>query len=506
MMLKLSATLMMSACFIASATAANAGDYHSPNDFHRSSDDFGSFAENLLAAKSIQYFGVVAPLETSSTDNISKAEAQTASDTVELAKGLSARFLTRFAANDADMFSFYPKNNPTHVVFCIENSRATDAAGRPVNESLQTINLKTGEVATIAYGLNRCDGIRTTDWGTVLATEETGDGGAYEFLNPLSGKVAYVLDRGAPGMPATIVNASGDDATGFMVKRHNLGAVSWEGLAVLDNGVVYYGDELRPGTGEADKDGGALFKFVPATARSASSNISNLQQSPLVNGFNYAFRASCTTRVQYGQGCEIGNGDWVSVSAAFARDDADEAGATGYYRPEDLHLDPVYDGDGVRFCWANTGNRGAQNWGEVVCGVDYAPLTAATGELTTVVNRFVEGDTELNAPDNLAFQPVTGNLYVIEDNRNGDVWACLPDGDDRDIKTDGCIRILSVRDQSAEPTGFGFSDDGSYAILSIQHSAPDALGEYDDIVVIEGFKMKPSHHRRRHHHGWGWNR
>ncbi|MCB2112923.1 MAG: hypothetical protein R3C42_05115 [Parvularculaceae bacterium] len=40
------------------------------------------------------------------------------------------------------------------------------------------------------------------------------------------------------------------------------------------------------------------------------------------------------------------------------------------------------------------------------------------------------------------------------------------------------------------PTGFGFSADGTYAILSIQHSAPDMLGDTDDIIVIEGFKVK----------------
>lgn len=59
-----------------------------------------------------------------------------------------------------------------------------------------------------------------------------------------------------------------------------------------------------------------------------------------------------------------------------------------------------------------------------------------------------------NSFDNLAFQPRTGNLYVIEDHDKGDVYACLPDGEDRDIKTDGCIHVLSVKDSSAEPTGF----------------------------------------------------
>ena len=107
----------------------------------------------------------------------------------------------------------------------------------------------------------------------------------------------------------------------------------------------------------------------------------------------------------------------------------------------------------------------------------------------------VEGDTDFNSVDNLAFQPTTGNLYVIEDHPNGDIFACLPDGADRDIKTDGCVKMLSVKDQSAEPTGFAFSGDGKMAIVSIQHSNDALLADVDDygtddIVVITGFKME----------------
>jgi secreted PhoX family phosphatase len=111
-----------------------------------------------------------------------------------------------------------------------------------------------------------------------------------------------------------------------------------------------------------------------------------------------------------------------------------------------------------------------------------------------VVNRFVEGDEDFNSHDNLAFQPVSGNLYVIEDHSNGDVSACLPDGADRDIKTDGCVKMLSVIQAAAEPTGFTFSPDGTKAYVSIQHSNNDSgmnVDDYgtDDIVVISGFKL-----------------
>ncbi|MEK7139288.1 MAG: hypothetical protein AAB817_01165, partial [Patescibacteria group bacterium] len=82
----------------------------------------------------------------------------------------------------------------------------------------------------------------------------------------------------------------------------------------------------------------------------------------------------------------------------------------------------------VRFCWTNTGNEGASNFAEVLCGVDSEPLvtTFVDGAVvkpkrTTTLNRFLEGDTDLNQTDNIAFQPVTGNHYVIEDHDNGDV-------------------------------------------------------------------------------------
>ena len=77
--------------------------------------------------------------------------------------------------------------------------------------------------------------------------------------------------------------------------------------------------------------------------------------------------------------------------------------------------------------------------------------------------------------------------------------VALPDGADRDIKTDGCVKILSVRDQSAEPTGFAFSGDGRTAFLSVQHSDDDLcaastdcedLDDYptDDIIRITGVR------------------
>lgn len=43
--------------------------------------------------------------------------------------------------------------------------------------------------------MDRCDGIRTTAWGTILATEETTDGQAYEIFDPLETTDHWVSSR-----------------------------------------------------------------------------------------------------------------------------------------------------------------------------------------------------------------------------------------------------------------------------------------------------------------------
>ncbi len=461
------------------------------------SHDFGARVEQRLKNSSMHWFGVRGPLEASApaTTGAYRTAAQRAEDHVLVADSLKVEYVTRAAGNAADMFAFWPNDlNPTHLIFCIEGGRQDLGTFLPgglikkFNPSVQSVKISDGSVQTILRGMTACDGIRRTPWQTILVTEERSDGGAYEIISPLNQTNHTITDRAF----GTIVDENGLPST-TIVKRNALPTMAWEGLAVLNSGVVIAGDELRPGS-PADVDGGALFKFVPAAPRTTEGPISSLVESPLAAGNVYALRMSCTTGVQYGQGCEIGSGAWIAVGAATARADADRLGATGYYRPEDLEQDEEYRGEGVRFCWTNTGESDIANYGEVLCGVDRAPLVADPNQQTVTANRFVEGDADLNQPDNFAFQPKTGNHYVIEDNPNGDVFACLPDGADRDIKTDGCVKILSVKDTSAEPTGFKFSADGRTAYLAIQHSDDTNMPKVDDygtddIIKVTGFKI-----------------
>ena len=341
--------------------------------------DFGMNVQNLLKSQSFQYFGVISPLTASETVSVPRATGQSPSQLIKLATGLNAQIVTRKSAQNSDMMAFWPNDNtPTHIITCIEEGSLAPLGNYPSGQtklrpSVQRVNLVTGQVETILRGMTGCDGIRRTPWGTIVVTEEVDDGGLYEILNPLTTSELTLVARGTSGT----IDSAGNSVTDQVEYRGALGKLAWEGLELNQQGVVYYGDEERPGTGGADFDGGSLFKFVPSTLWDGSP-VSNLNQSPLVTGNVYAYQASCQGRTsssfpQFGQGCEIGDGAWVKVDSANMRLSAFANSATGFYRPEDGHLDPMYTGLGVKFCWTNTGNSSAKNYGEVVCLIDTNP-------------------------------------------------------------------------------------------------------------------------------------
>jgi len=105
--------------------------------------------------------------------------------------------------------------------------------------------------------------------------------------------------------------------------------------------------------------------------------------------------------------------------------------------------------------------------------------------------------------DNVAFQPKTGNVALTEDGevevvkadgtselRGNDILLCLPDGNDDDVQSDGCIRIASLRDTASEPTGIIFDASGENLFVSLQHR-PTNVGA---LLKISGFKV-PNEHR-----------
>jgi hypothetical protein len=467
-------------------------------------------------------FGVEAPLlRPARTSDYKPRSESDAGQRLLLAAGLNADFVSRHIASPADMMALYPDEAaPTHVILCIEQPRngVTPDGNSGLNPGIQRVELASGKIETILHGTDHCDGIRVTPWGTVLASEETPDGRVYEVMAPLITTGHWIADRDSGDIRSAV---DSEEPSVRVVQHRNLPVIAWEGLAILPSGVLYAGDELRPGEEGRDRDGGAIYKFLPARPRQTGKPIERLNQSPLMEGSSYALTVSCWESAsksfpQYGQGCEVGDAAWVQINPSKARDDASARHATGYYRPEDLHRDSSYAGQGVRFCWADTGREEAGNYGEVMCAIDSLPvpgtptikIDARTGlgyladaDTYSVarVSRFVEGDPRFNSFDNLAFQPHSGNLFILEDHRYGEIIACLPDSDDRDLKSDGCIGIASVTDPKAEPSGFLFDPSGETAYLVLQHGeqASDLLdfatnptdGTTDDLIRITGFRV-----------------
>lgn len=166
---------------LAALAAANAGD-------------FGRETEHRLHAAAHERFGIEVPLPApaAATSGPYRRPAQTAAEQLQLAPGLEVEYLTRTAADRLDMLAFFPADKPTHLVACVESRRHTLPDGR-LNPSVQRLEIATGEVETIVRGLDACDGIRATPCGTILATEEAVDGGAWEILDPLhvSGQIFW---------------------------------------------------------------------------------------------------------------------------------------------------------------------------------------------------------------------------------------------------------------------------------------------------------------------------
>src|SRR5262249_29404178 len=149
-----------------------------------------------------------------------------------------------------------------------------------------------------------------------------------------------------------------------------LGFNSFEGFAILPNGVTYYGNELSANGGAP---AGAFYKFVPATPWPGGDPITSLDQSPYASGSIFALpvrTAGEPPSGNYGQGFESGRGTWrpIAGNGVALRPLAVVAGATGFYRPEDIDIDRKALADGnVRFCGNNTGRDSTRYFGETNC-------------------------------------------------------------------------------------------------------------------------------------------
>jgi hypothetical protein len=430
--------------------------------------DFGAHRDQLLRSHSNQLFGIDHPLEQSSRASMSAAAAEAdPTALVTVAKSLSVRVVSaaRNLPPNIDMMALWPSDeNPTHLIACNEEG--------PTSPGVVRVRLSDGLPETILTGTLSCDPIRRTPWGTILAGEEAGaDGSLLEIIDPL-GTTGVVFDR------STLAVTGGDGAAN-VVARPAVGRLSFEGIALYPNGLMYYGDENRPLRGVP---GGAYFKFVPARPFTGGGSIHDLADSPLAAGTVFGLRLGKRSgNTDFGQASNTGLGTWIPIPAASVgnlRTFAAAQSLTGYYRPEDIDIDgtALARGD-VRFCGNDTGNESDdRNWGESICVTDGTLAEATAGTAKPEVQLFVVGTPELAMMDNMAYQPGRGNWILHEDGdgpavgRNNDLWACLDDGVDDDALSDGCVRIATLNDLNAEWTGGFFDASGTRFFVSVQHN------------------------------------
>ena len=481
--------------------------------------DFGSFVQDELREHAEQLFGIERPLAKSALGPYDGADNLQA---IQVAPGLKVSLVSSSVASAADQIALWPNDDrPTHVFVCDEETS---------DPSVQRVDLSkpaNANATTILTGLTSCDPVRRTPWGTILVGEETSTGGVYEIFGATTITTPVIVTNRATGVTS--------DAN-RVVKRKALGQLAFEGLAILPDGTTFMADELRPGSGNP---GGAVYKFVPDFPWGGGAPITVPAQSPFASGRLFGLKVG--SNGDNGQGTEIGQGIWAEVLPATYADASGNIVVrsaqtalkfTGYYRPEDMDLDPIAAARGeVRACWANTGrmsNGGnstvetSSNYGEVMCLTD-VKNAAVAGFGVPTVRRFIAGNRDANYFDNIAFQPHTGRVVLLEDGevevvkkdgtkelRGNDLWICLPDGADADVQSDGCVRFASIRDTSAEPSGFIFLSSGEEALVHIQHrAANDALGKgnHGALVKISGFKVRRSddldddhdHDRDDHH-------
>jgi hypothetical protein len=436
--------------------------------------DFGQHTQQALAHHANQLFGVKKPISASSTADLTEAEALAdPAALATVAKGLKVNVVSSGnAAPNLDQMVLWPQSHPTHIITINEEG--------PTEPSLQKIDLKTGIATTIVSGTDSGDPIRITPWGTILFGEEAGDTGAmYELIGPLSVE------------GATINRTTGVSSSPKIRRVPALGLNSFEGLAILPNGVTYYGNELAAISGAP---AGAYYKFVPTTPWGGGAPITSLDQSPYGSGSIYALRVG--TSGNNGQGFQYGRGSWqpIAGNGVALRPLAVAVKATGYYRPEDIDIDAKALAAGnVRFCGNNTGRDSSRYFGEVICFTDGTVAASASGSTTPEVSLLVQGSQEINMPDNIAYQAGRGNWIVHEDgstigaqggDRNNDLWSCLDDGQDDDTLSDGCVRVGTLNDFDAEWTGGFFDSTGKHFYVSIQHNSSG----FGTILDITGWR------------------
>lgn len=299
---------------------------------------------------------------------------------------------------------------------------------------------------------NNCAG-NITPWGTILSGEErVGDLNDDNFAKAQEAAAKQgIVFSSDPTNFGLIVEI---DPNTMEVKKHrSLGQFKHEAAIVMnDNKTVYLTD---------DTGGGILTKFVAD------------QEKDLSSGTLYAAQLNQTT----------GKVTWIQLSEDDLIGTSKKAvakGATPFDRPEDIEYNPV---DGMIY-WAATDstilhpeNNDSGNYGVIY------QLNPQTDEMKV----WLEGSAETFAnPDGVAIHPITGEIYVQEDNYEPNMLPTI-DQDNSAIwrvTLDKKVTKFASVPFAAEVTGAFFSPDGKVMFVNAQHPAAPVK---DQLIQIKGF-------------------
>jgi len=345
-----------------------------------------------------------------------------------------------------------PQNNDWHDMNVVNETgkqagrfmyRTHEVRGVETGGAVSVVDLKTGETKLLAQDVSwtALDGIRWTEWGTVVFAEETTGGRFFEIqLNEDMMSAAAIIDRPA------------------------VGRLAHEGIDLDADGNVYVVDEFRGRTsrcGDIAPCGGGIYKFVPNSYGDLSA------------GNLYVLGIKSNTRRD-----GIGQGEWLGpIDAENARIAGSEVGGQSYQRPEDLEIigDTLY----VAITEGPRDEYGKEYYEGRVIAINLNILHV-TNFVKAGVNVPVEigrpGDADFqsgfDSVDNLAESP-DGQLVMIEDNIPSDIWFAKTKANKWGAAKK--VRLFaSLRDPGAEGTGIYFSpNDPNTLYVNIQHSAMD---------------------------------
>src|SRR5215467_731139 len=121
--------------------------------------DFGSFVADLL-------FGIGHPLEQSALGPYDGPDNLQA---IQVAPGLHVSLVSSSVASAADQIAFWPDDdNPRYLFVCDEET--TD----PAVQRVDLTKPAGSNATTLVIGLQSCDPVRRTPWGTIIVAEEAG--------------------------------------------------------------------------------------------------------------------------------------------------------------------------------------------------------------------------------------------------------------------------------------------------------------------------------------------